>query len=637
MLGRQLQELLTSLSQGEYRTATTLAMQMGLSEKTVRTRIKELNTLLLKHGAQIHSRPRYGYKLDIVDRDRFDSYLSEETQNKARIPEKKQERSEYLLAFLMARKDYIKIEELCDFLYVSKTTLSNSLKAVEAILKRYQLYIDRKPNHGIKILGAEFDIRRLMSDYFIKRHCITEVANRHQDEELLQVAKIVRELMAKYDIYFSEISFENFVEYGYVAWKRIKSGYYLKIDNENFPEIGIKEQAFIKEFITVMGDMGEVIYPKDEETHLLLYLAGKRIIGNTVENDTNFIIKEQTDRLALAMMDLVSREYGLDLHKNFEIRMTLNQHLVPFDIRIRYDIPLKNPLLEDIKQKYSLAYQISYEAAGILREHYKKDISEDEIGYFALIFQLVLEKDKSDGRSNILVVCSTGKGSSRLLKYKYENEFAGYIKNIYVCDLPGLEEFDFGKVDYIFSTVPITMDVPVPIVEVDVFLEADDIRKITGILRRGNHSEVMSRYYSRERLLTNIEGQTKEDILAAICKIIKKQERVDSNFYELVLERESFGQMDYGNQITIPHPNQIASEETFAYVVVLKRPVIWNKLPVRVVLLTSVGRNEDRNRQKFYEATARFALDKAAIDCLIAKPEYEVLMRLLADTTFILD
>ncbi|MCA5011324.1 PTS sugar transporter subunit IIA, partial [Clostridioides difficile] len=77
--------------------------------------------------------------------------------------------------------------------------------------------------------------------------------------------------------------------------------------------------------------------------------------------------------------------------------------------------------------------------------------------------------------------------------------------------------------------------------------------------------------------------------------------------YELVLERETFAQMDYGNYITLPHPNQIASEETFAYVAVLKEPVIWNKLPVQIVLLISIGRKEDRNRQIFYETTARFA------------------------------
>ena len=631
MLWGQLQELLDLLSEEEYRTAVTLAEAMSLSEKTVRTRVKEINELLTGHGAAVLSKPRYGYRLQIDNQETYLAYRKEQAVPNDRIPDKKKERSEYLLAFLIARKEYIKIEELCDFLFVSGTTLSNSIKSVEAILKRYCLKLDRRPGYGIKIEGAEFDIRRLMSDYFIKRHCLAEVDLSHQDQELSQLAEIVKGLLGSYGIHLSEMSFENFVEYVYVAWKRIKSGFYLKMDKESLPEMGMKEQAFIKELITVMESWGEIRYTDDESNYLLLYLAGKRMIGNAVENDSNFIIREQTDRLTLAMMDLVCREYGLNLHQNFEIRMTLNQHLVPFDIRIRYDIPLKNPMLEDIKQKYCLAYQMSYEACGVLRDHYKKDISEDEIGYFALIFQLALEKDKIGSRSSILVVCSTGKGSSRLLKYRYENEFAGYLKDIYVCDLIGLESFDFHRVDYVFATVPITREIPVPIVEVGVFLEADDIQKITGILRSGNRRTIMTKYYTPARFLTMSGGQTKEDILALICDRIKDQEEVADNFYELVLERESFAQMDYGNLIAIPHPNEIASAETFAYVAVLSEPVIWNKLPVQVILLTSVGRRQDEDRQHFYESTARFALNKEAVLRLVEEPSYEVLIQLLSN------
>lgn len=629
MLGKQLQELLMLLSQEEYRTALTLAERLEVSEKTVRLRLKDLKGLLKDHGAEINSKARFGYILQIHDQEKFDAYIKKESEKTVYFPEREKERSEYLLAYLIARMDYIKIEELCDFLYVSKSTLSNSLKSVEAVLRRYGLSIDRKPNYGIRIKGSEFDIRRLMSDYFIKRQSLTGVDISHQKSELVHLAKVIKELSKKYGIRLSEIAFENFVEYVYVGRKRMKSGYYLRLENESLPETGEKESAFIGELISVIEAQEQITYTADEEHCLFLYLAGKRMIGSALENDSNFVIREQTDRLALDMMELVRREYGLEMHNNFEIRMTLNQHLVPFDIRIRYDIPLKNPILEDIKQKYSLAYQISYEAVGVLRKHYRKDISEDEIGYFALIFQLALEKDKVEPCSDILVVCSTGKGSSRLLKYKYESEFSGYLRNIYVCDLLELEHFNFQTVDYIFTTVPIPMEVPVPIVEVGAFLEADDIQKITRTLKRGNSRGVIKQYYTPSRLLVSVEGTNKEEILKFLCGVVQKQEKVDENFYELVLERESFAQMDYGNSITLPHPNQIASEETFAYVAVLKDPVIWNKLPVQIVLLISIGRNEDRNRQIFYDTTARFALNKTAVRRFIEEPEYENLIELL--------
>jgi len=617
------------LSQEEYRTALALAEGLGVSEKTVRLRLKDLSGLLMGHGAHISSKARFGYILQVDDKEKYDRYIKSESEEAGYFPERENERSEYLLAYLVGRMDYIKIEELCDFLYVSRSTLSNSLKTVEVILKRYGISLERRPNYGIRISNQEFGIRRLVCDCFIKRQGFAGVDISHQKSELIHLAGIVKELLKKYEIRLSEIAFENFVEYAYVARKRMKSGFYLRMNKENLPEIGGKEAAFIQELISVLGDQEQVTYTTDEESCLMLYVAGKRIIGSTLENDSNFVIREQIDRLALAMIELVKRQFGLEMQNDFEIRMTLNQHLVPFDIRIRYDIPLKNPILEDIKQKYCLAYQISYEAVGVLQKHYRKDISEAEIGYFALIFQLALEKDKIGPSSDILVVCSTGKGSSRLLKYKYQSEFSEYLRSIYVCDLIELEHFDFKAVDYVFSTVPITMEVPVPIVEVGTFLEEDDIPKITRTLRRGNSRGVIERYYTPERLLTKVGGKTKEDILRLLCSVIQRQEKVDENFYELVIEREFFAQMDYGNYIALPHPNHIASEETFVYVAVLKEPVIWNRLPVQVILLVSIGRKEDKNRQIFYETTARFALDKDAVRRLIKEPGYATLMELL--------
>lgn len=394
--------------------------------------------------------------------------------------------------------------------------------------------------------------------------------------------------------------------------------------------MGIKEQAFIHEVIRGLQEERHIQYTKDEENYLLLYLAGKRMIGNVVENDSNFIIREQTDRITLAMMEVVNQEFHLDFRSNFDMRMTMNQHLVPLDIRLRYGIPLKNPMLSEIKEKYSLAFQISLEAVRVLKEQYEREISEDEVGYFALIYELALEKNRVENLSNILVVCSTGKGSSRLLKYKYEQEFSDYLRNIYVCDLLELETFDFTKVDYIFTTVPITREVPVPIVEVGIFMEHEDIQKISNTLRRGK-CDFLRKYYRPKRFLTGKLGDTKEEILKTMCELIARQESVDSNFYDLVLEREAYAQMEYGNQITMPHPNAIASEETFVYVAVLNQAVLWNRLPVRVVLLTSVGRQPDEDRQRFYDMAARLVLSKTAITRLVEQPEFDILMELLQE------
>ena len=630
MLNSQILELLGDglLSSEEARSAAYLAEKMKVCEKTVRVRMKELNQYLCKNGAHIVSRARYGYKICVEDEDKFQQFLEENTQSENKIPENSYERTLFLMAYLMNHKDFVKLDDLSEFMYVSKQTLSRSLKNVELILLHYDIEIERRPNYGIRIRGEEFDIRRLLCDYFIKKNSLNNLGWNRQQEEIRQLADVTVRLLAKYELNLSEISLENFVEYVYVACKRMSHGEYLELRRDDIPEIGMREQQFMKELMSILGQANKIQYSPDEERYILLYLAGKRIIGNALENDTNFIINEEIDRLAVAMINVAVSEYHMNFQNNLELRMALNQHLVPFDIRMKYKIPLENPLLEDVKKEYSLAYEMASQACRILEEHYGRTVEEDEIGYFALIFELAIETRQTQKGIDILIVCSSGKGSSRLLKYKYEQEFAAYINKIYLCDLIGLKEFDFSAVDYVFTTVPISMEVPVPIVEVGLFLGTSDINKVTEVLKRGKDG-FLKQYYTEQRFICDFEAESIDEALKKLCDLIRQNETVDEDFYEQVLKREAYTQMDYGNGIAIPHPNRLACEESFAYVAVLNDPIIWNKREVQVILLTSIGRKTDKNRQKFYEATARFALDQAAICQLIQKPKYEVLLQLL--------
>ena len=53
--------ILRLLSKREYTTAASLAEELEIGVKTVRTRIKEMNPEIRKSGVEILSKPRYGY------------------------------------------------------------------------------------------------------------------------------------------------------------------------------------------------------------------------------------------------------------------------------------------------------------------------------------------------------------------------------------------------------------------------------------------------------------------------------------------------------------------------------------------------------------------------------------------------
>ncbi|MGN1382921.1 MAG: BglG family transcription antiterminator [Eubacterium sp.] len=630
-------ELLMLLQENEYRTAEQLAGMVHLSEKTVRSALRDLSESLAGSGVSVCAKSRHGYCLKVDDREAYVALRQEAARaqtarirpESGEVPDNSHDRLEFLMVKLLYSRDYMRLDDLCDFLYVSRSALSHSLCEAEAVFSQYGLKVERRPNHGVRAVGREFDKRRLLADYFVKR--ASSVRDEPEDE-LKSIASVTESLLVRYDIALSENEFENFIDYTYVGIHRAGDGFPIESFAGTIPEIGIKEEMLVRDLLHTLGGTRGQTFGPDEHRYLEIYLAGKRMIGNALENDRNFVIREQTDRIAMQILTLLSSDYHMDLAGNFDLRMTLNQHLAPLDVRMRFDIPLKNPLLPDIKRDYPLAFQMGLLAGSVISGHYGKPVSEDEIGYLALILQLVLEKETEKKTYNILIVCSTGKSTSRLLMYRFEQQFGPYLNHLYVCDMLGIARFDVSKVDYIFTTVPIAVPVSVPIIEVGSFLEASDIRKIAETLRDGGRLGAVRRYFGAERFLPHFAGGSKEEVLRSLCRIIAANEQVDDTFYELVLKRESFVQADAGNAIALPHPNGIASEHSFAYCAVLDTPVRWNDKDVQVVILVSIGREReaDEVRQNFYEAVAQFALSREAVASLIETPTYSVFENLLA-------
>lgn len=627
---KELLTLFKMLSEETYITSDRLSEQMKLGMRTVRKRMKDLNDLLTNHGASVESKPRYGYRLLVQNKGALEAFIDRERvqeDGKEEIPSSNEERVSYLLAYLLNRDEYVKAEMLMDFLYISKGTLTSSLKQVELIIEPYGLKLERRPNYGMRVVGREFDIRRCMGEFFSHNGLFRELDYKRQSGELAGLARIIMDCAGAYGIRFSEAVFERFVNDIYIQIRRMRGQHYVGIPIDDLRGLNKAELGFAEEMQQELSGLYNLEFPENEKMYIALHLAGKRMVGCPSGNELNFVIQESIDQLAVNMLEAVYEQSGIDLRGNFELRMSLNQHMVPLDIRLRYDMPLSNSMLDEIKEKYMMGYNMAVLAASVLSTHYGKSVSEDEIGYLALIFALALEQmdiTEEVKKSRILIVCNSGKGISRLLMYRFQQVFSKYIKQIYVSSLLELEYFDYSKVDYVFTTVPITEIIPVPIQEVGLFLEEKDLLNVRKVLESGCKGYLI-KAYSSENFFPFVSGDTREEVLREICTRVYGRNPLPDGLYESVMERELLCSTDFGNQVAIPHPNRIMTDETFIYVAVLEKPIMWSRYPVQVVMLMIMGRMEGKELQDFYEMTTRFIADKAAISRLIETRDYDTL------------
>ena len=158
--------LLSLLTQNEPRPLSKLAAKMNLSTKTVRNLVKELNEALQDNGAHVVSKRGEGFMLEVTDLEAFQSlFLSGAGQT----PSDSAQRVRFLIEQFLKNDDYMKMDELCEQLYVSRKTLAADIRKAEEFFEEFHLELERKPHYGMRLTGGEFSRRLCMAKYMQKQ------------------------------------------------------------------------------------------------------------------------------------------------------------------------------------------------------------------------------------------------------------------------------------------------------------------------------------------------------------------------------------------------------------------------------------------------------------------------------------
>ena len=620
----RLWKLVDILSVAEFKTSISIGKELGISEKTVRTRIRELEEVVSLHGADIVSKPRYGYCINITEPLLWEKFKSSRYEKTSTVPVDSNEREEYILALFLNQAEYMKLETLSDFLYVSTKTLTNEIKRVEYILNCFELKLDRKPYYGIRVRGNEFNKRCcILQNFYLSRKPFWGVRGR-QEEETVTIAKILLDLAQKQEVRFTETAFQNTVLYVSLSIARMKKGFFITEELSSDSKENIKQEAGLSKRVYEGLDLSGLSIPDREIWYTGVYIAGKRILESGNQYAANVVASEEIDTLVSRILEEIYLSYKIELRDDLNLRIMLIQHLIPMEIRLRYGIPMENAMEGEVKEQYILAYSMAQLASTILSEHFKKTVSEAEVSCIAMYFAMALEEKKvlEKRKNNILLVCISGKASSRLLMYRFQKEFGEYINSLKVCGMYELEQIDLNEIDFIFTTVPVYKKVSVPIMQIHDFLENSEIMSVRHFLQVGD-MHILNKFYRKELFFVDVPGNNREEVIHEITERMSKVVRLPEGFVESVKQREDLGSTDFGNLTAIPHPCRIMTKETLVAFAVLRNEILWSVNKVQVVILTSLKEEKDEDTQKFYEITAKFVSDKEAVRSVIKEPSFE--------------
>lgn len=164
----------------------------------------------------------------------------------------------------------------------------------------------------------------------------------------------------------------------------------------------------------------------------------------------------------------------------------LYQHILPMLSRLRAGIKIENNLLDELVLEYRSTFIKVQEIAQTINGELMFDtkMNDAEVGYLTLYF----EKYKLDSQENlnVLLVCSTGVGTSELLKVRVQQKFPNLniIATMSQRQVKKNQEFILKNVDIIFSTirVPFTLG-NIPVLTISPLLTDKDTQNINYSLK----------------------------------------------------------------------------------------------------------------------------------------------------------
>lgn len=602
---------LFDLLQNETLPQDELARRFAVSTRTVRTDINVLNELLAGHGASLVLNRGAGYQLKIEDLPRYTALL-QQSPSHLRVPRTSPERVHYLLTRFLTSAFSLKLEDLADEWFVSRTTLQSDMAEVREWLARYQLAIETKPRYGMKLFGTEVAMRTCLTDL------LYQIAQEDIDSPLLRLEALnsgmldtlqplLQQCFSRFTIRLTDEGEFYLRLYCAVAVRRIGEGYPLTDFSAEDVDDDVRDAA--RHIVNLMRPMtGKAISPA-EEAYLRVNIAARRVEDSVA----SVISPDDGDSLVDYILSYINTHFNFNLQSDLQLHADLLTHIKTMITRVRYQIQIPNPLLSNIKQHYPMAWDVTLAAVSSWGKYSPYTISENEIGFLVLHIGVGLERHYNVGyqrHPQVLLVCDTGNSTVRMIEAMLLRKYP----QIVVSNTLSLREYELKESveeDFVISTARLS-DKDKPVVVMSPFptnYQLEQIGKL--VLLDRTRPYMLERFFDANHFLILDRPIERSELFRQLCDRLEEEGRVDETFYPSVEEREAIVSTMLGEGIALPHSLGLLAKKTCVYTVLAPEGVAWGDETAYVIFLLAISKTEYEEAMAIYDLFVTFMRERA--------------------------
>ncbi|EPX9550511.1 BglG family transcription antiterminator [Klebsiella michiganensis] len=602
---------LFTLLQNETLPQEELAQRLSVSTRTVRADITALNALLLHYGAQFNLSRGSGYQLVIHDPTRYQT-LEESAPKAQHIPRTAADRIHFLLVRFLTSAFSIKLEDLADAWFVSRATLQGDMVDVRERFQRYQLTLETRPRHGMKLFGSEVSIRACLTDLLWElsqqgplNPLIGEEAFDASVPTLL--AGVLQETLTRHHVGLTDAGERFICLYGAVAVRRVSEGYPLADFSAEDVAQNVRDAA--RELANTMQQLaGKLLAPAEEEW-LCVHLAARQV----QDVDPGTISADDDEALVNYILRYINQQYNYNLLDDAQLHADLLTHIKTMITRVRYQIMIPNPLLENIKQHYPMAWDMTLAAVSSWGKYTPYAISENEIGFLVLHIGVGLERHYNIGyqrQPQVLLVCDTSNAMVRMIEAILQRKYP-QLEIAATLSQREYEQREEIAEDFVISTVRIS-EKEKPVVTIAPFptdYQLDQIGKLVLVDR--TRPWMLNKYFDEAHFQVIDTPMDQQALFATLCQQLQQEGFVGAEFHGSVVEREAIVSTMLGDGIALPHALGLLAKKTVVYTVIAPHGIAWGDETAHIIFLLAISKSEYEEAMAIYDIFVTFLRERA--------------------------
>ena len=498
------QASITRLLLTEARPATVeaIASELNLTGRIVRYNLPSIDTFLRPEGLRVVRRRGVGVWVT-GDEDRRHAILSSlGSVAGPRVLDGDDRRLRVLAALLDASPRPMHIADLEEALSASRPTVRRDVRAAETWLEGHHLHLQRLPGVGIAVRGTEIDIRKGLLSLVLEgvpaEQLLSEMDAPNDLRPVAAESRGLAEFAARLDLpTHRKILSAQLLQsddngpmamvatlYLAIVTRRVRAGRQAELQSGQLRSLIDHPVAAAAARIAgaVEAEAGLVLGDADVAAITEFLLGFVELVDASLAT-------QQDDQ---AVVDHLVAEAAARLHpslaEDVQLRRSLGEHLRRLRVRLRYGLPVTNPLDHEVRERYPDVYRVASEIVAALHPIGDAVVPHEEVGFLTMYLAGSLERNRLRPKVRITVVCPAGMATAWILVSRLSAEFPNVEVTRVVSKTAFEEDLDTGSSDLVVSTVPLDeQPASLQFVVVSPLLREKDLRRLSRFLGEPAH------------------------------------------------------------------------------------------------------------------------------------------------------